>query len=159
PIVPFESGTNLKVRHCTNGSCSTADTAVNAATIGNGFFGCTAIGINGNGRAVIAYYDRNSPANLAVVACNDTACTSATSSGNLDSSIAQYCDMTIGINGFPVIAYVNANATRLALCGNATCSTGTTFATIDTLIGSQVSVAIGTDGLPIVFYVTSTNVK
>jgi hypothetical protein len=114
-----------------------------------------------NGNPVISYLD-SSNVDLRVVVCIDPICsTSVTpvivdSTGNtgFDSSIA------IGVNGFPVISYLDNTSgdLRVAACNDATCSTSTRT-TVDSAgdTGFFSSIAIGVNGNPVISYYDYSN--
>jgi len=111
--------------------------------------------IGTNGLPIIAYYD-NLNSDLKVVACGNPLCTPAISTvTTVDSTgdVGSYASLTIGSDGFPVIAYrdsTNGNL-KIVKCGNAACSSGNTFTNVTT-DGFYPSITINTDGFPIISY-------
>ena len=69
--------------------------------------------------------------------------------------------ITIGVDGFPVVAYSVGYDTDLNVlhCGDAACTAGSTVTTVDATgdVGWQPSITIGADGLPIISYRDNTN--
>ena len=72
-----------------------------------------------------------------------------------------YTSITIGNDGFPVIAYFHSGYSdlKVAKCGNAACSSGNTITTADSagMVGYSPSIAIGIDNLPIISYAEYVN--
>ena len=173
PIISYTDATNgdLKVAACLNPTCTTSTNTTIDSTGDVGLDTSIAIGINGN--PIISYYD-DTNSDLKVAACNNPTCTGATegdrsTNATIDSNGAVGSDtsITIGINGNPIISYLDATNgdLKIAVCNNPTC-TGVTEAdrSINTAIdgsadylGQYTSITIGTNGNPTISYYDTTN--
>ena len=136
PIIAYcdASDHELRVTHCddptcTSGTNSAPATALDPDIIGTGAHPSIMIGVDGN--PIIAHFDATR-SNLRVTHRGDAACAEATTStpnplgetGRLgvEPSIA------IGVDGLPIIAHRDADATDLRVehCADVACSTATT---------------------------------
>jgi len=115
----------------------------------------TSIAIGDDGLGIISYHRE-----LKVAHCNDTACSSATTT--TIESIGFSCDhmsIAIGDDGLGIISYRDSSNRdlKVAHCTNTVCSSAT-ITTIDStnLVGSFTSIAIGDDGLGIISYYDET---
>jgi len=127
------------------------------------------LAISTDGLAVISRYDMLN-GDIKVTKCGNAACSSATTTV-VDSSLsnawvdAPTTSITIGTDGFPIIAYYdNVNYDLdVVHCTNASCSTYQTSVGVDTTnnTGEWASIAIGRDGNPVISYydVTATDVN
>jgi len=122
----------------------------------------SSIAIGTDGFPVISYYDGTN-ADLVVTQCGNAACSSGNTKTTVDSGgdVGWYSSITIGTDGYPVIAYFDTTNANLVVtkCGNAKCSSGNTTTAVDSGgdVGQYPSIAIGWDGYPIVSYYDSTN--
>jgi len=88
-----------------------------------------------DGLPVISAQDTSTRA-LKVTHCGDVACSSGNTSVTVDDPdnyVGSYSSLAIGINGFPIISYIDstAQALKVAFCGDSTCSSGNTITTVD----------------------------
>ncbi len=105
PIVAYYDVTNanLMLKHCTNSSCTTADTAVTLDSTGDvGRFASLAIPFDG--KPIIAYEDLTN-SKLKVVKCNDTSCSSSYVSTSTLSNVTGAVSMVIGRDDLPLIVF------------------------------------------------------
>jgi len=119
--------------------------------------------IGGDGYPVIAYYDSfDSSLDLRVGKCFLQDCNvidpSSYQAVNVDTvgDVGDFSSLTIGVDGFPVIAYHDTGNgdLKIAKCGSDTCNLAT-FSVVDFfgIVGKFNSITIGTDGLPLVVYI------
>lgn len=133
-----------------------ATTSVSGGAV-SGCCGSRSMVINRDGMPFIVGTDAGGQA-LAVTRCFNVTCSSATGQVIDDPAnvVGAYAAVTIGSDGFPIIAHqdVTAQALRVTHCDNALCSLGaTTSVTVDdpaTSVGQDIAIAIGRDGLPII---------
>jgi len=157
----FSNGYNfLDVTKCRDAVCASKITHQVATDGSVGHY--TSLAIGSDGVPVISYFD-NTNLRLMVAHCNDIICTTVgtTSLTGVGSSNGQYTSIAIGTDGFPVIAYYDANAANLDLkfakCNNILCTSAAT-STLDTTgdVGQRASIAIGSDGFPVITYADNT---
>ncbi len=98
-----------------------------------------------------------------VAKCGNASCSSVTLR-TLDATgdVGRFTSITIGADGFPVIAYYDYTNEdlKVAKCGDASCSPGSvTLRTLDSTgnVGYDASITIGADGFPIISYRDLTN--
>jgi hypothetical protein len=127
PVISYFNDTarSLKVAKCNNASCTlTTITTVDDPANGAGSY--TSIAIGSDGFPVISYLDTFAVA-LKVAKCNDAACAGGnetiTTVDHPANSVGYYTSIAIGIDGFPVISYLDSTADTLkvAKCMNASC--------------------------------------
>jgi len=152
PIVSYlGTSDSLKVVHCTDQSCSSADSSTTIDP-GTGFTN-TSITIGSDTFPVISYGDNS---NLKLVHCTNISC----SSGGFDTpiTIASFGldeldkSIAIGLDGFPILAVRDntiGNFIQIVDCEDVLCSS---FIVQDTIndAGVGISLAIGNDGLPVI---------
>jgi hypothetical protein len=149
----------LRVAHCDNIACTSAtvSTVAQAPLHDIGFYSSLAIGADGLGLISYLDYDQVAAKNaLKVAHCNNTACTSATTT-TLDSAgnTGFFTSITIGRDGRGLISYrdtTNADL-KVAHCNNTAC-TSALVSTLDSVgdSGLHTSTTIGTDGLGLISY-------
>lgn len=114
----------LKVAHCQNVRCNSADVNVVDASGNAGMYNSIAIGADGF--PIISYYDI-AHEHLKVAHCENATCSRSTVSV-VDPQAGAGLFTSIGVepNGKPVVAYYDAvdKALRVAQCRNATCGSG-----------------------------------
>lgn len=152
PVISYFDQTNetLKVAHCNDAPCSSATlTTVGPTGVD---IDSTSIAIGVDGFPIIAFYDSRA-GDLWTIHCANTACTSTTSATNLHSleDVGRSASITIGLDGLPLIAYVNSthNENFVDRCSNMSC-TATTSHFLTSNAGPDNAITIGSDGLPIV---------
>jgi hypothetical protein len=151
----------LKMAKCNDQACAGNDEAIVTiddpdSDISRG----TSIAIGSDGFPVISYGSFTSN-ELKVAKCGDINCTSPnTTVSTVDNSggqLALQTSIAIGVDGFPVISYQDADdgSLKVAKCNDLACSGGDELIrTLDT--GARhTSIAIGTDGLPVISYCNS----
>jgi len=173
PIISYYTSryNDLKIAVCNNPTCTTSTNTTIDSTGDVGLYSSITIGINGN--PIISYWDGIN-LDLKVAACKNPTCIGATegdrsTNATIDSNGAVGSDtsITIGINGNPIISYLDATNgdLKIAVCNNPTC-TGVTEAdrSINTAIdgsadylGQYTSITIGINGNPIISYYDTTN--
>jgi hypothetical protein len=150
----------LKLYKCDNAACSSG-TARTLEDVVNGVGMYTSIDIGSDGYPVISYQDVSANA-LKFYKCDNIACSSGTARTLDDPAnlVGFYTSITIGTDGYPVISYLDLNATALKLykCDNAACSSGTarTLEDVANIVGFYTSITIGTDGYPVISYQDDT---
>ena len=163
PVISYYDATvqALKVAKCNDQACSGSDESI--VTINDPdskvSWG-TSIAIGSDGFPVISYgsYTSNE---LKVAKCGDINCTSLNTTvstvDNNGGQLALQTSIAIGVDGFPVISYQDADdgSLKVAKCNDLACSGGDEIIrTLDT--GARhTSIAIGADGLPVISYCNS----
>jgi hypothetical protein len=129
---------------------------VGALDSGGNVGNSSAVTVGSDGLGLISYVDGTNK-KLKVAHCNDTACSSATTSP-LDSGVgpglANYgTSIAVGADGLGIVTYHDAdnNLLRVAHCSNVAC-TSATKSTVDTATGVSSSVTVGADGLGLISY-------
>ncbi|MBI5906929.1 hypothetical protein HY857_02635, partial [Candidatus Saccharibacteria bacterium] len=159
----YATGGDLYVKHCTNATCSTSDTATALDTT-NTTGQDTSIAIGTDGYPVISYYYATG-LDLKFVKCNNLSCSSFATPVSLDTAQddGAYSTMAIGTDGYPVIAYQQGTGTvgmKVAKCLNTGCTGTPTLTIVDSSVanvGAYTSLALGQDGYPVISYKDSTN--
>lgn len=162
PVVSYRDNSNedLKVTKCGNAACSAGNTTTSVDTVGS-VANYTSIAIGTDGFPIIAFLDLTNY-NLRVSKCANAACSGAPTTTSIDTvgDVGAYPSITIGEDGFAVIAYFDTTNTDLKVykCNNATCAAGTTTS-VDTVgdMGRHASITIGADGLPVIGHVDWSN--
>ena len=148
----------LKVAHCNDTACNSADSYTLDSNGNVGMY--TSIAIGADGLGLISYFD-DSYDDLKVAHCSNAACSSA-STYTLDSTgiVGWYTSIAIGADGFGLICYYDDtnDDLKVAHCSNATCSSASTY-TLDStgIVGWYTSIAIGPDGLGLISYYDATH--
>ncbi len=147
---------------CQNATCSSVLSGkIWEDPMGPGQAEHSSIAIGIDGLPVFAFYHA-SQTGLRVAHCPNLNCTPAPMGTAIDytGDVGQYPSLTIGKDGFPIIAYYDFTNgdLKVAHCSDAAC----TNATIHVLdgagnVGEYTSIAIGTDGMPIISYYDRTN--
>ncbi len=157
PIMSYhENGfDDLKVAKCANPAC-TSGTTVSAVDATGNVGNQSAIAVDSNNLATIAYHDTTN-SDLKVARCSNTACSSSTlASVDITGVTGDFPAIALDASGIPVIAYEDSATVDLKIvkCGNATCTSGNTYNTVDSAgdVGTHNSIAIPADGLPVVSY-------
>lgn len=159
----YATGGDLYIKHCTNATCSTSDTATALDTT-NTTGQDTSIAIGTDGYPVISYYYATG-LDLKFVKCNNLSCSSFATPVSLDTAQddGAYSTMAIGTDGYPVIAYQQGTGTvgmKVAKCLNTGCTGTPTLTIVDSTVvnvGAYTSLAMGQDGYPVISYKDSTN--
>jgi hypothetical protein len=164
PVIAYTDLTNgdLKIAHCGNAACSSGNTITAVDSTGSAaYYPSITIGVY-NTNPVIAYLDHYY-SDLKVAKCGDAACSSGNTITTVDSTGATgyYPSITIGADGFPVIAYFDASNgdLKVAKCVHVACTAVAAITTVDSLggVGKYSSITIGPDGLPVLAYYDETN--
>jgi predicted regulator of Ras-like GTPase activity (Roadblock/LC7/MglB family) len=153
----------LRVTHCGNAACSTANVSTTVDDPENDVGNYTSIAIGADGLPVIGHFDDNAGA-LRVTHCGNAACTAnnvSTIVDDLANAVGVNPSIAIGTDGLPIISHQDATAgtLRVTHCGNAACTTGNVSTSVDdpaNAVGQFTSVAIGADGLPIISHLDGT---
>ena len=109
---------SLKVAHCQNLACSTADITT-LDTLGGDAFG-TSITIGTDGMGLISYQNLTQGSQLAVAHCSNLPCSDATTVA-VDSS-GSFNSIAIGADGLGLIGYHAQGALKVAHCSNVFCA-------------------------------------
>lgn len=164
PIIAHreELGANddLRVTHCGNAACTAGNTSVTLTTAGIDDGWDPAIVIGTDGLPFIVHREMTAGGRLRVLHCGTPTCGGASNVEAIpDTSQNSGIEpaVTIGSDGFPVVAYRHADGTDdnlvILRCLDVTCTTGafnlTRLAGTD-FLGIDPSIRIGSDGLPII---------
>jgi hypothetical protein len=159
-IAYYTNATNdLKFAKCNNASCSSAATSTLSSENDTGQ--ATSIAIGSDGYPIISY-GNSTKGSLELAKCTDIFCSgSATnptgySTSTLDTAAAagSQTSISIGTDGFPVIAYYSGTGNlKFVKCNNVSCSSkAASSLDTQTNTGKSPSLAIGTDGYPVIAY-------
>jgi len=167
PLVSYPDGTFsfLKLRKCNDASCSSTNLQ-SVDSSGSIRYDAISQTIGRDGTPIIAFTE-NTNTVLKVRKCVNNSCTSSQSvtvDGNSWMDDAEQLAITVGRDGFPVIAYkeypiYQSGSLKLAKCNNATC-TSATIHEIDTKLGNvdiHISLVVGRDGYPVIAYYDPIN--
>lgn len=152
---------DLAVVTCQDVACtSSAVTIVEASTGPTNRVGeDIAIALGADGLPIISYTEASNAANDVKAAhCEVTDCSSATITV-LGAGV--HGDMTIGINGLPLIGYLGGTTFKMAQCTDFACTAATisnAFSIPNFTNVHSVSLHIGPDGLPMMSQVRTGNV-
>ena len=152
----------IKSAKCNDLACLGGDESISTLTTTNGLAGGGSVAIDNDGLPVISYIVQNNQ--LAVIKCNDVACSDGDEINSVvGSSAGAYFDtsIAIGADDFPVISYVSDDGNlALAKCNDPACQGGdesiSTVEESESLLGLFSSVAIGADDYPIVAYIDNS---
>jgi len=166
----LNSGNELKVAHCNDASCTSANLSKidggKGSMMSVGWY--TSLAIGNDGLGLISYYKAGganaftkaiATRELMVAHCNDASCTSATTR-SLDRVAylnSGGTSIAIGADGLGLICY-EMNALRVAHCSDASC-TSAAITILDSAgeVGWDSSIAIGADGLGLISYYDQSN--
>lgn len=169
PVIAYFEGSTraLKVVHCGNTACAGNVLATTVDDPANQVGLYPSIAVGSTGLPVISYYDSTARV-LKVAQCYLPNCGDSGSGAALPTivdggpnQVGQQSSIAIGLDGLPVIAYLDAtaNALRVAKCSNTACSGAPTITTVDdpvNLVGAYASLAIGSDGVPVISHIDRT---
>jgi len=163
----LNSSNELRVAHCNDASCTSADLSkIDGGKGSGGSIGWyTSLVIGNDGLGLISYFNVNmsygqtATRKLKVAHCNDASCTSATIA-SLDSVYyvnSGGTSIAIGADGLGLICY-EMNGLRVAHCNDANCtSAAITMLDKGQYVGWDSSIAIGADGLGLISYYDQSN--
>jgi hypothetical protein len=166
PTISYPSNGNLNVIKCNDADCVGADETITTVDNSpNNVGGYSSIAIGNDSFPVISYIDADNGV-LLVAKCNDLACAGADESieaiNDFDASLNGPTSLAIGIDGFPVISYVDQTNgfLKVARCNDVACAgEDETVSVVDdsaNAVGYGSSLAIGADGFPVISYWDST---
>ena len=159
PAISYRDITNgnLKYLHCGNVGCSagnTIETPDGTGSVGSG----VSLAIGSDGLPMIAYRDQFDGV-AKTVHCGNLTCSSGNEIQIVDEAGIDPFDpaIAIGIDGFPVIVFLDAEDDDLTFvhCANIVCSSNNNvIRVLDSAgtVGFDPSIAIGADGLPVISY-------
>jgi hypothetical protein len=153
-----ESNDDLEVAHCANTACTSvsSSTPIDGASGFGGTQSSIAIGSDGFGLVAYKDLDGSSVGDLAVVHCQNTACTNFGPETGIDTTgeAGEDASIAIGADGLGLIAYRDVTNTdlKVAHCANAACTSATNTTLVDPDSGLNPSLAIGGDGLGLISY-------
>ncbi len=165
PVISYADGSpvsKLQFVHCTNVNCSTFDatkTLDSDSSVGTS----SRVKIGTDGFPIISYNVINN-AGLGILHCTSIDCSTFSAPQKLENIVTNSLevDMTIGIDGFPILSY-NEGALReqrVLHCTNIDCSTFDGPFIIDgggsSPFSDSISIAISNDGFPLVVYVSDS---
>jgi hypothetical protein len=125
PVISYwdTTGNDLKIARCGNNACSAGNTLTAVDTTG-AVGAYTSITIGPTGYPIVAYEDSTN-GDLKIVRCGSLTCATNNRLTIVDSTGAtgQYTSITMGPDGFPLIAYrdVTNSDLRIAKCTNNWC--------------------------------------
>jgi hypothetical protein len=145
------------------GLLNLARTGTTAYTIGaGGAHSSSAAGADG--LPLVAVFDGLNNV-LKVVHCNDSACSTSTST-TVNSSVAdvgRYPSVTVGSDGLGLVSYLDATNHNLnaAHCSNVACTAFTTATIVPsaTVVDDFTSATVGADGLGLISYVDNGSIR
>jgi hypothetical protein len=143
----------IRVFHCMDVACNTA---ANYGVYSGSTGYQTGIAIGRDGLGLISFFNSG---DLYVAHCNNALCSSS-SRTNLYANGGQYSSLTIGSDGYGLVAFKTlGNDLGVLHCDNLTCSTATTTLVDNTTdaVGEMVSLSIGSDGLGMISYQDMTH--
>ncbi len=175
PIISYADITveALKVAHCNDVACAGPATITTVDNDGN-LGGFSSITIGSDGLPITSYYDATVDFEngidrraLKVAHCNDVACSGQDETISFvhdpASTVGYYTSIAIGIDGLPIISYLDVSAGALvaAHCNDVACATPALITTLDLsgVATGATSIAISSDGHPIISYVDSGTLR
>jgi hypothetical protein len=157
PLVSYYDATNgdLKVAHCTDVACASAQITTVDGTAGVDVGQYTSITTGSDGLGLISYYDVTN-GDLKVAHCSDPDCSNATITRlDADGDVGQSGSITRGADGFGLISYrdLTNKDLKVAHCQNADC-TSVQLTTLDAAgsVGLCTAITRGADGLGLISY-------
>ena len=155
----------LKVMKCNDPACVGNDEVITVVEdTANTLNGQTSIAIGTDGFPIITYSDVSAD-HLKVVKCDDPACADEGEtisiiedlSGEFPNQLGHHSSLAIGLDGFPVISYINRwpNVLKVAKCSDVDCSDESRTISVliqDDEFPAQTALAIGADGFPVITY-------
>jgi predicted regulator of Ras-like GTPase activity (Roadblock/LC7/MglB family) len=161
----FGAAADLRILKCDSDDCSDVGTA-DKFLIVDGNVPSTDVGlytsatVGSDGLPIVSYYDATN-GDLKTAHCETLNCSSVDTLSVVDSSgnVGQYTSISIGTDGFPIIAYYDAaGSLKVAKCLNRRCIGAAWITVVDTgNVGTSASLVVGADGLPIIFYHDDTS--
>ena len=162
-IAYYDNGANndLRTIHCTNVSCTSADTSVLAYST-NDAGNTPSVVIGTNGRPVISSQTATVTRGVFITACGDATCgttgtpnattTAADTSCTANAQCGEYTSIAIGSDGLPVFSYYQGvtDRAKIGRCTTVACTAFTTQSPFTTSIGEYNTINIGADGMPII---------
>ena len=160
PVISYYDASNedLKLAACDSFTCSSAHFYTIDTTGNVGEYTSIAIGTDGN--PIISYLDRSNY-DLKIAHCGHSRCdpnalNTVINSYDVMNVSGFYTSIAIGIDGYPVVAYVDSNFNQVKIlhCTDLGCLNGNINIVDDDTVGTvqYTSLAIGADGVPIVSY-------
>ena len=168
PMISYYHAGDLYVFDCSAANCtagSVSSLELDLSSVDNGKYTSIALGVDN--LPIIAYYDETND-DLKTIHCgaNVIACDGSNTITTLISagSLNDYSSMTIGNDGYPIIAYHNLTAGAHSLnayhCTAVDCSAGSNYSLDSTgNIGSYTAITIGNTGYPVISYYGTTNTE
>lgn len=123
----------------------------------------SSVGIGGDGLPVIASHDKTTggAGRLRVTHCNNSTCSSASSSSLDTGNVGDNTTLAIGTDGYPVIAYrdITNNRPKVMKCSTYDCSSNSITTIVDgaASTGVNLNMAIGSDGFPVIAEQNASN--
>lgn len=165
-----ETNGDLKVAYCTNLNCDASNKYV--VDSGGNVGQYTSVTRDGDGHSWISYYDVTNR-DLKVARCHSMSCISGnttvrTVDGTGGDDVGRFTSITVGNDGYPLVAYAKAyqstsslGGVRVARCNPGLCLSSETNNIAVSPVGSTreyqgIAITVGRDGLPIVSYADDT---
>jgi len=169
PVVSYydQFAQGIKVLHCGNDICSSANTIALLDTGNSGAFSSLALDAAGN--PVVSYFSPTglTISELRVIHCGNPACTAGNTLTVPDAlgRTGAYTSLKLDTLGHPVVSYCSivpgfaCDELRVLHCGDQACGSGNTIESPDTAghVGATTSLALDQSGNPVVSYYDETN--
>lgn len=151
----------LRVTHCANVACTSADSSTNADNPANVVGSHSSIAIGTDGFPVVSHQIGG----LRLTHCGNVTCTTGVTSLTLDNppGDAGYASsLAIGVDGLAIVSHLDnsTHTLRVAHCGNvAACAGRNTATAIDdptASVSGGTGLVIAPDGLPLIAFQNAT---
>jgi hypothetical protein len=140
----------LKVAHCANTVCSSANSIFVVEGGGAGQYSSITVGADGLG--LISYY-QSSSGTLKVTHCANTVCSAVNSLVALDGGgVGQFSSITIGADGLGLVSYYAGVTLKIAHCSDTVCSAASLAMLDGGGVGQYTAISIGADALGVIGY-------
>ena len=153
----------LRVTHCANVACTSADSSTNADNPANVVGSHSSIAIGTDGFPVVSHRDATI-GGLRLTHCGNVTCTTGVTSLTLDNppGDAGYASsLAIGVDGLAIVSHLDnsTHTLRVAHCGNVACAGRNTATAIDdptASVSGGTGLVIAPDGLPLIAFQNAT---
>ncbi|MBL0122648.1 MAG: collagen-like protein [Betaproteobacteria bacterium] len=163
PVISFRAVGGIRLARCGNAACSTGNILGTMAGFGGKAFSSpiSLLTIGADGMPTLLYVEVDAGVgSLNLAKCSVPSCVAAGVVADLGlvAGVPRGISMTTGVDGLPVIAYMDANNLKVVKCGNVSCSAANSSSDLGDVgsTGGYPSINIGTDGLPVISYFDGT---